>query len=71
MKEVGPGTNIEKAEFVFRRFFMGMDHNYLCACCKEKSAVQEIHTGVLQPCWDCQKTYKIIKLNWFDKLLGR
>lgn len=71
MKEVPFGTKIDKAEFVFSREFMMMEHNYLCACCKEKPAVNDCNTGVLQPCWDCQKNWKVIRLNWFDRLLGR
>lgn len=62
MKEVAWNEPIEKAEFVFKREFMLMEHNYLCACCKEKSAVQDTNKGVLLPCWDCQKQgYKLYK----------
>lgn len=72
MKEVPFGTKIEKAEFIFSREFMIMEHNYLCAVCKENSAVQETHTGVLQPCWDCQKRgFQIVKINGLVKLLDK
>tara|TARA_R110000868_G_scaffold62962_1_gene189926 strand:- start:2249 stop:2485 length:237 start_codon:yes stop_codon:yes gene_type:complete len=54
MREVTWVTPIEKAEFVFKREFMMMEHNYLCSVCKEKSAVQDASSGILQPCWDCQ-----------------
>lgn len=70
IKEVPWGTPIEKADYIFAREFMAQEHNYNCAVCKEKSAVAECHTGILQPCWDCQKTgYVIIKINWLVKLL--
>jgi ribosomal protein L37AE/L43A len=71
MKEVDWDTPIQKAEFIFKREFMIMEHNYLCAVCKEKSGVQETNTGILQPCWECQNKYKVVKLTWVDKLLGR
>ena len=71
MKEVPWNTKIEKAEFTFAREAMMMKHNYLCGVCKEKSAVQDCTTGILQPCWDCQKNYLVVKLNWIDRLLGR
>lgn len=67
MKEVKWAEPIEKAEFVFKREFMLMEHNYLCAVCKDKSAVQETHTGLLQPCWDCQKKWKLKKVTWLDR----
>lgn len=67
MREVEFGSPIEKAEFVYSCGFMSMQHNYLCACCKESSAVQETSTGILQPCWTCQKTWKIKRLTWWDK----
>ncbi len=69
MKEVPWAQDIPKAEFTFAREFMAMKHNYLCAVCKERSAVQETNTGILQPCWDCQKVMTRIKRKtWFDKL---
>lgn len=68
MREVDYNEEIPKVEFVFARMFMDMKHNYLCAVCKEKSAVQDTHTGILQPCWDCQKTYKVKKLTWLDRI---
>jgi len=71
MREVDWNTPIEKAEFVFKREFMLMEHNYLCACCKEKSAVQECHTGILQPCWDCQKKWKVKRVTWLERLFNR
>lgn len=67
MKEVNWNEPIEKAEFIFKREFMVMEHNYLCACCKKNSAVQEVHIGILQPCWECQKTWKLKRVRWFDR----
>lgn len=74
MKEVSWDTPIEKAEFIFSREAMFMSHNYLCAVCKEKSAVQDVGSGILEPCWDCQKDgYNIYKfekgslIGWFVK----
>ena len=71
MKEVSWDTPIEKAEYIFKREFMMQEHNYLCAVCKDKSAIIETWHGILQPCYDCQKTWKVLRLNWLDKLLKR
>lgn len=71
LKEVEWTTSIEKAEFVFKREFMMMEHNYLCAICKEKSAIMETWNGVLQPCYECQKKWRVLKLNWLDRLFKR
>lgn len=74
MKELEPDQDVRKSEFVFSRHFMGMSHNYVCAVCKENSAVQDCSSGILQPCWDCQtkKGYVLVRLNKFliflDKL---
>ena len=71
MKEVSWITPIEKAEFIFKREVMIMEHNYLCAVCKEKSGVMEIHIGILQPCWDCQKKWRLKKVNFIDRWFRR
>ena len=71
MKEVNWSEDIPKAEFVFAREAMIMKHNYLCAVCKKESAVQDTHTGVLQPCWDCQKRGYICTKSWLFKLFAR
>ena len=73
MKELDPDIQVEKTEFIFSRHFMGMSHNYVCAVCKDESAVQDCDTGLLQPCWKCQteKGYVLIKINRFVKFLDR
>ena len=71
IREAKPGEVIKPAEYVYRIDGPFQNHNYLCAVCREKFAVIECWHGILQPCWDCQKKYKIVKLNWADKLLGR
>jgi ribosomal protein L37AE/L43A len=72
IREVFNPDEISPAEFVFwRGGFMEMRHNYLCAVCRNRIAVIETWSGVLQPCWDCQKSgYKLLKRNWFQRLLG-
>lgn len=72
VREVPFGTKIEKAEFVFSREFMITDHNYLCAVCREESAVLDNSCGILQPCWECQKKgYVVVKINWLVKLFDK
>jgi len=57
----------EMATFKYRVIGPVMEHNYYCPVCREKSAV--ISSGILQPCWGCQKKdYVLIKKNWFLKL---
>jgi hypothetical protein len=62
---------VKKTPFRYCIAGPAMSHNYLCAVCKENSAVNEGWSGHLQPCWKCQKSYKLIKLNWFLKLFFR
>lgn len=72
IREANYDEPIYMAEFVYRDCGPGgMEHNYLCAVCRKESAVLECNTGILQPCWECQKKYKLVRLNWIDRLLGR
>jgi hypothetical protein len=60
----------EMTPYKFHRVFMAQEHNYYCAVCKEKPAVAECHTGILQPCWDCMaKGYELRKANWLALFL--
>lgn len=55
VREADESETILPATYVYRCTFMGQEHNYLCAVCREKPAVVETWHGVLQPCWVCQK----------------
>ena len=67
-REANDNEPIVKAAFVYRHIGPSMEHNYLCAVCREKTAVIELWHGILQPCWDCQKQgYKLLKLGKFLK----
>lgn len=70
IREAEPSEKIEKAVFIYRNVFMAMEHNYLCAVCREESAVINCNTGVLQPCWVCQgKGWELKQSNgWFKRL---
>ena len=59
------------AKFEYQDLGSAMNHNYLCAVCRNEKAVIDMNIGILQPCWKCQNKYKLIKLNFIDKLLGR
>lgn len=54
---------------------MVMTHDYSCPVCREKSAVLDCNTGLMQPCWECQeKGYRLVKIhkhNWIKKLIKR
>lgn len=72
IREAKPGEEIKPAEFIYRNNFMSMDHNYLCAVCREKPAVILCNHGVLQPCWDCMKNLKYVLVkthSWFQRIL--
>jgi hypothetical protein len=71
IREAKEDEPIVTAQFIYRYICMAMEHNYLCAVCREKKAVIECWSGILQPCWGCQKEYKVVRLTWIDKLLGR
>jgi len=71
MKEVFNSEKIEKAEYVYRRIGLLQEHNYLCACCKEFSAIANCNSGVLSPCRMCQLDYNIIKKTYLVKWLIR
>lgn len=45
-------------------------HNMPCAVCYKKHAVLDMGEGIFQPCWDCQKIYKLRKVSicWLKKL---
>lgn len=46
------------------------NHNYLCAVCRENKAVLDLNTGILQPCWKCQRCHWVIKkTNWLDRVI--
>jgi len=51
---------------------MMMTHDYSCPACRDASAVIDGSTGLMQPCWGCQKKgYRLIKkksLSWWQKL---
>lgn len=70
--EVSESTPIQKATFVYKNIGPSMEHNYLCAVCRENSAIIELWNGILQPCRTCQKLgYRLLKLNWIDRLFRR
>lgn len=72
IRQAFDNEKIDKATFIYRSYGPGaVEHNYLCAVCRDKPAVLETHIGTLQPCWDCQSKYRLIKLTWVDRLLGR
>ncbi len=55
IREAEPHEKIEKAVFVYANVGPGiMIHNYLCAVCREESAVINCNSGILFPCWKCQ-----------------
>jgi hypothetical protein len=62
---------IATAPFVYKTIGPSMEHNYLCAVCRLEKAVINCNTGILNPCWKCQKRYMVIKKNWLDRLFRR
>lgn len=31
------------------------EHDQACAVCRQRKAVLDLHTGIFEPCWDCQR----------------
>lgn len=66
IRHAEPNEIITPAEFVYAMEGIGMTHNYLCAVCRERPAVIKCWTGVLMPCWSCQKLgFNIVRTNKF------
>jgi len=60
------------AEFEYLSLGPAMKHNYYCSVCREKIAVVDMSTGILQPCWTCQDIgYILIKMHWLQRLIQR
>ncbi len=52
---------------------MALTHDYSCTVCRERKAVLNMSTGIMQPCWECrEKGYKVLKVrrNWLLRLVG-
>lgn len=48
-------------------------HDYSCPCCREESAILDLSSGLMKPCWKCGKDYelkKIDKRSWWEKILS-
>lgn len=73
IKEVFDGSQKNKATFLYASVGPGLvEHNYLCAVCREKPAVLNCSTGILQPCWSCQDDYSlIVKKSKFVKIFNK
>lgn len=47
-------------------------HNYPCTVCRENVAVLDLSTGIMQPCWKCQRSnYRVVKQNWIQRFAER
>lgn len=46
-------------------------HNMPCAVCRRRHAVLDLSTGVMQPCWCCQRWGWRVKKSWLACLFGR
>lgn len=46
------------------------EHNMPCSVCHNLHAVYEMNTGIFQPCWPCQKKFKLIKRKWWMDFFG-
>ena len=53
-------------------FGMGFNHNYPCTVCRDKSAVLDCSTGIMQPCWHCQSLgYSVKQKSKFARMIER
>lgn len=67
-------VKVKPVEVWFHDGGMISTHDYSCPCCRKKHAVLDHSTGIMQPCWGCQKLgYRIVKIrpqSRWKKLLG-
>lgn len=66
-----PWNEVGTAQFTYSIAGPIATHNYLCSVCREYKGVLDLRTGILQPCWKCQKQYKTVRLNWFYKIFEK
>lgn len=61
--EFFPGRLVVKdVTVVYDPSLMTCSHDYSCPICRENHAV--LSSGIMQPCWGCQKKgYKIVRKN--------
>lgn len=64
-----------RQDHVYRILGAGaIDHNVYCSVCHEESAVWDLNSGVLEPCWKCQRagweTKRREPRHWITRLLG-
>jgi len=62
-----PGKIVVKdVTVVYDPSLMACSHDYSCPICREKHAV--LSSGIMQPCWECQKKgYRILRKNVYKK----
>lgn len=66
VEEVPFSGPIPVAKFIYSQACMMGFHNYLCAVCREKSAIWNMNNGTLHPCMDCEaRGYHLVKINNF------
>jgi len=70
-REAKSESELETAPFIYKFHGPCGQHNYLCSVCRQKKAVLDMDKGILQPCWDCHKTYRVVKIKWFDRLFRK
>lgn len=75
IREASESEVIIKQDHVYRALGAGaLNHNVLCSVCHNNSAVWDLNSNVLEPCWDCQKvgweTKRRQPPHWITRLLG-
>lgn len=51
---------------------MVANHDYSCPVCRERHAILDLSTGLMQPCSLCRKDYTLIKVDkrkWWQKFM--
>jgi len=46
-------------------------HDYACPVCRERKAILDLSTGIMQPCGGCQKEGYRVRRRWISTLLER
>lgn len=53
------------AEIIVEMHGPAATHNMPCAVCRDRHAVLDLTTGIMQPCWQCQDRGYRVRFSWW------
>lgn len=58
------------AEIIVEMHGPAATHNMPCAVCRDRHAVLDLTTGIMQPCWQCQDRGYRVRFSWWRWMRG-